>query len=617
MSSRSFRQVSASDQEAAHKDLPSNREASQPPTDSAPGNAFPMSLSCISAPSLVQTMSTTHALPQSSSMDISPAAPINEHVPAVSSYSSSLSSSTTATPSQIIPQQSDPIYCFRDTNVMDKSVRQFYAADGTSFIEHVPGHCLVFIPNNSNVNYVLRELRKIRQPKVRNRRKERDGSPKPTNAFIKYRSHKIIELRKMYPDISQTEISRLSAECWHNEPSEIKKMFKKRYLEEKRVYDINKNKRLRTEDRGFSSDLDNVSDTLNTSSSSVHTNSAYLQPSSSSNNNGNSNFGSGDLGLGINWNNNSNSSNGQGFNTGRRRSHTLPPGGFNRSGVRRRISQELRKKMASKNNHVYLSGSASAASGHVNDGINNFSNVGGAAADATSAIMVDSNGSLINSGNNDHFNAAYEFTAANLNNLGGQQGASLSDNGSNNTMCPSPFIGGNDMSASPMIMPLNPSFPIAEFATSSTPESHSYQHARSVSSMPFDPSAFSTNITAGTLESFLPAGSVINPQNSGLAKSLEDTSLATDHLVIDTNGLESIAAGAESAMSGTSFGTNSGYLTSGSIHTPWSLPSSYPSGPSIAAVTTTPATMIGNPNIIDNNSNGAAGSNSSATSNSQ
>ncbi|KAJ2332131.1 hypothetical protein GGH91_006248, partial [Coemansia sp. RSA 2671] len=114
----------------------------------------------------------------------------------------------------------------QDSKVMEHKVRQFYSADGTSFIEHVPGHCLVFIPNTTNVDYVFRELRKARQPKPKP--KPKDRSPKPTNAFIKYRNHKIDDLKSMHPDISQTEISRMAGECWRTEPLEVKNMFQKR-----------------------------------------------------------------------------------------------------------------------------------------------------------------------------------------------------------------------------------------------------------------------------------------------------------------------------------------------------------------------------------------------------
>ncbi|KAJ2326647.1 hypothetical protein H4S02_004457, partial [Coemansia sp. RSA 2611] len=123
---------------------------------------------------------------------------------------------------------------------MEKEVRLFNSADGASFIEHVPGHCLVFIPNTANVDYLLREMRKVRQPKPRAKPKEKSG--KPTNAFIKYRNYKIAEFKANNPEISQTEISRMAGEWWRNEPDEVKMYYQRQYQEEKRIYDMNKTK---------------------------------------------------------------------------------------------------------------------------------------------------------------------------------------------------------------------------------------------------------------------------------------------------------------------------------------------------------------------------------------
>ncbi|KAJ1643085.1 hypothetical protein LPJ64_005113, partial [Coemansia asiatica] len=78
-------------------------------------------------------------------------------------------------------------------------------------------------------------------------RKQKEKSAKPINAFIKYRSYKISELKKQYPEVSQTEISRLAGECWKTECEEIKNQFRVQYMEEKKLYDLKKttNKRPR------------------------------------------------------------------------------------------------------------------------------------------------------------------------------------------------------------------------------------------------------------------------------------------------------------------------------------------------------------------------------------
>ncbi|KAJ1947220.1 hypothetical protein GGF37_000608 [Kickxella alabastrina] len=71
-------------------------------------------------------------------------------------------------------------------------------------------------------------------------RKPKEKSSKPINAFIKYRSYKIAELKQQYPEVSQTEISRLAGECWKTEIEDIKNQFRVQYMEEKKLYDLKK-----------------------------------------------------------------------------------------------------------------------------------------------------------------------------------------------------------------------------------------------------------------------------------------------------------------------------------------------------------------------------------------
>ncbi|KAJ2489470.1 hypothetical protein IWW47_005252, partial [Coemansia sp. RSA 2052] len=361
------------------------------------------------------------------------------------------------------------------SEVMEHKVRQFYAADGTSFIEHVPGHCLVFIPNTTNVEYVLRELRKIRQPKTKP--KPKDRSPKPTNAFIKYRNHKIDDLKSMHPDISQTEISRMAGECWKTEPLEVKNLFQRKYQEEKRIYDMNKAKRART-DSDVGSDADVHSDGQSTASPGAQLGSPALRAVPQD-------AGAG-LGLGMGL---GASAGPAGFNPGRRRSHTLPPGGFSRSGTKRRISQELRKHLASKSNTAYLSAGAACASSSSSGGL--YSHDGG---------------------HMQPFPAPYEFT---FTHAPPQVGTPASS-----TVCmdASPYMTGD---ASPMLMPLNPNFPIAEFSSAMAqhhPPAPQPLHQRSLSNMSaaglaLDASAFASGMARG----FEPY------EHCSLAKSLAET----------------------------------------------------------------------------------------------
>ncbi|KAJ2657090.1 hypothetical protein IWW48_004687 [Coemansia sp. RSA 1200] len=71
-------------------------------------------------------------------------------------------------------------------------------------------------------------------------KKVKEKSAKPINAFIKYRSFKIAELKRLHPEVSQTEISRLAGECWKTESEDIKNQFRIQYMEEKKIYDLKK-----------------------------------------------------------------------------------------------------------------------------------------------------------------------------------------------------------------------------------------------------------------------------------------------------------------------------------------------------------------------------------------
>ncbi|KAJ2695736.1 slightly ste11-like protein [Coemansia sp. IMI 209128] len=390
----------------------------------------------------------------------------------------------------------------QDSKVMEHKVRQFYSADGTSFIEHVPGHCLVFIPNTTNVDYVFRELRKARQPKPKP--KPKDRSPKPTNAFIKYRNHKIDDLKSMHPDISQTEISRMAGECWRTEPLEVKNMFQKRYQEEKRIYDMNKAKRART-DGDMGSDAEAQSDGPSSSSPGLLGSPALRAVPQDANSLG--------LGLGLGGN----SVGPAGFNPGRRRSHTLPPGGFCRSGTKRRISQELRKHLATKSNNAYLS----AASAY--------------------------NGLYAPDAHVQPFPTNYEFTFAPP-----QVGTPASS-----TVCmdPSPFM---PSEVSPMLMPLNPNFPIAEFSGAVPPTQNLHHHARSLSNIPaglqIDTSAF-----ASGFESYDHTA-----VHSSLAKSLAESQISAGLSMIDTSALSAFSVA--DTMPINAFA--GGYLTADAVTTP-------------------------------------------------
>ncbi|KAJ1961062.1 hypothetical protein GGI12_003461 [Dipsacomyces acuminosporus] len=433
-------------------------------------------------------------------------APINTQcIPSPHQFAKSPSSSATSPTivysSKVTQQPNCTVYCYdKESNVMEQKVRQFYSADGTSFIEHVPGHCLVFIPNSTNVNYVLRELRKIRQPKTHKKPKEK--SLKPTNAFIKYRNHKIEELKMLHPEISQTDISRMAGECWKSEKEEVKGIFRKQYMEEKRVYDLNKAKRARTESED-ASDTDTQSDSQSTASHTTATSVASRAVPHGTDATG---LGLGlglglDLGLGL-----GSLEPPTGFARTRRRSHTLPSGGFSRSSSRRRISQELRKHLASKSNVAYIT-----------------------AAAATSAQLESAEMQQQQQQQQPGFD--FTFTAPQM-----DSASSMSSiNGS-------PYLGNsssNDGSSmSPLVMPINPGFPMAEFSSSNKPTSFNphHQHTRSLTSIPtgltVDTSALSVQTDA--FESF-------TPDQGSLTGSLVDAGLSAGLSMINTPSISALS----------------------------------------------------------------------------
>ncbi|KAJ2079316.1 hypothetical protein H4R24_003870 [Coemansia sp. RSA 988] len=441
--------------------------------------AFPMtpsSTQCGSnrnSPQLAASLSVAH---------INGAQPPSENILDVQSSSESFYSSNTLSDSgtayEITPE----------TGIMEKNVRQFCSSDGTNFIEHVPGHCLVFIPNSMNVDSVLREIRKIRRPKPRAKPKEK--SLKPTNAFIKYRNHKILELKGFQPEISQTEISRMAGEGWRNEPDEVKMYFRNMYVEEKRIYDMNKAKRARTEsDAG--SDSGAMSDT--SSRFSPHNMSLPNHPPSSQISN-NLDLGL-TLGLGANP---------AGFLPGRRRSHTLPPGGFARSGAKRRISQELRKHLANKSSSAYL------------------------AASNANPLDAASNGMLnpFQQQQQQQYSFDFSFTSPHLD---------------SSAAAPSPQAGvANNASymngeVSAFTMPLNPSFPIADFTTPAPSQQHHSHHTRSLTSisnpLSIDSTAYSS--CGESIDAFTSAG--------GLNNSNDITSVPSPLPLLNTSNLDAFA----------------------------------------------------------------------------
>ncbi|KAJ1787965.1 hypothetical protein GGH19_002687 [Coemansia sp. RSA 1807] len=387
---------------------------------------------------------------------------------------------------------------------MDQKVRQFHAADGAKFIEHVPGHCLVFIPNNTSIDFLLRELRKVKQPKQRAKPKEKSG--KPTNAFIKYRNHKIAEFKANNPEISQTEISRMAGEWWKNESDEVKMFYTHQYREEKRIYDMNKAKRARTESEAGSD--------TETTSSSPGLGMLHSQTSGSQINPMNYGFGMGLDGGQL------------GFNPGRRRSQTMPSGAFSSSGAKRRISQEMRKHLAYKSGNAYM------------------------AASAESDLLADNSGLSLPQYPPQH---AFDFTFTQ------PIDTSTAPHGGASTHA---YVAS---SMSPLTMPLNPSFPLAEFSISGSmaAPSHIAHHSRTLSNMS-TPMSVDYNAYSSSGEGF----EAFVPTSNSVSRPTYNASIPSSLPLLDTANLNAFGDG----MPMTTFGAT-GYM---GVDTPQMAPASAP-----------------------------------------
>ncbi|KAJ2512185.1 hypothetical protein GGI11_004826 [Coemansia sp. RSA 2049] len=532
MNNQNPSQLYASDQHEERSASPNGQSSSASRASSAEVQSYPMTPMSASSSPDPRAIAFSQASPQPPDAPGN-VAPISTNAPPTQSSYLDLSATIYQPPfiPFSAPQDNQAIYrVFPDGKIMmEKQVRQFATSDGTSFIEHVPGHCLVFIPNSANIGHVVRELRKIR-PQRAPRPRQKDKSAKPTNAFIKYRNHKISELKTMYPDISQTEISRMAGICWDSESESVKIEFRKRYLEEKRIYDLNKAKRQCT---GSSS----VSDNEGTGLGSQTPTSSVPGGGSGSSSSGNSSVGSTpEFGLGLGLGGDGRP---VGFNTGRRRSHTLPPGDFSRSRAKRRISQELRKHLANKNNAYYA---ALAANSNTSPSVNGMDSSYSHSAGYVSGDSSISTNTTIGTGNDLLFantdmsqqqaQHQYEFTfIAPVPEIPSGHTSIPPPPSSVSTGLGSPYLG---YSSSSMAMPLNPSFPIAEFsgadgAMPHTPHGHSRSLTNIGSGISLGSSAFTAvnaHCNQEGLAPFVPS-----------ASSLAESTIATSLPLIDTTNI--------------------------------------------------------------------------------
>ncbi|KAJ2123771.1 hypothetical protein IW147_002364 [Coemansia sp. RSA 720] len=175
------------------------------------------------------------------------------NTPAFTKPSPAPASATTFS-TRIIGDQNSIIY-YRDEqdgSFNEHNVRQMVTADGTVYVEHIKGYSLVYVPNNRPIQQILGGVGLHKNGHAlhgtlgktiskKSSRMSREHSAKPSNKFIMYRSFKSKELRENNPDISQTEISCITASLWKNESEEVKERFQNEYLKLKQEYDLKEN----------------------------------------------------------------------------------------------------------------------------------------------------------------------------------------------------------------------------------------------------------------------------------------------------------------------------------------------------------------------------------------
>lgn len=159
---------------------------------------------------------------------------------------------------RVINEPQCGVYCHDGrSKTHEHGVMQMVSAEGTVFIEHIPGYHVVFVPAHQDVDRAVGDSGLVTTTKNKKQAAPRERAAKPCNAFIMYRNHKIQEMRELKADINQTEISREAGKWWKQESDEVKEHFRAKYREEKQLYDLKKCKRQRADSTASQDDSSN------------------------------------------------------------------------------------------------------------------------------------------------------------------------------------------------------------------------------------------------------------------------------------------------------------------------------------------------------------------------
>ncbi|PVU85958.1 hypothetical protein BB560_000550 [Smittium megazygosporum] len=109
-------------------------------------------------------------------------------------------------------------------NIVLCKPKEFVNSEGICYVEKIPGHYVVFIPNSVQRQDVINRITKPVNP---SKNKKKPHNPNRVhNSFILYRMEKTKEIKRQNPTINQTVVSRMCAQMWRNEKAEIKRKYK-------------------------------------------------------------------------------------------------------------------------------------------------------------------------------------------------------------------------------------------------------------------------------------------------------------------------------------------------------------------------------------------------------
>ncbi|KAJ2443192.1 hypothetical protein IWW46_002645 [Coemansia sp. RSA 2440] len=139
--------------------------------------------------------------------------------------------------SQILGQSGGAVFAYNASDELSRQpVTQFRHPNGKLYIEYIPGTNVLFLPTSVPIDRPLKRMRQAIYRKSAQDTKVSKEPAKPHNAFIQYRSYRLEEIKRLFPNASQLDLSRIAAEHWRTEDPVIKGVFQKRYKEELQFY---------------------------------------------------------------------------------------------------------------------------------------------------------------------------------------------------------------------------------------------------------------------------------------------------------------------------------------------------------------------------------------------